>query len=142
MMQWESPSLRKTAMKRLIALPLLALCCLAPAAWSQTAIQPGTITGTFDALGYLHGYTPIYTVPEGKIARVTDLHFINYSDANCMAYMNFGPTQRWFYVPARASLVVPLNTGFGMLSGQAVSGASCGSGTVALQLRGFYFTIP
>ena len=129
-------------MKRYLALFASALALLAPAAWSQTAIQPGTITGTFDALGYLHNYAAIYTVPEGKIARVTDLHFINYSSSACQAYMNFGPTQRWFIIPAYSSVAIPLNTGFGLLAGQQVSGASCGAGTVALQLRGFYFTIP
>src|SRR5687768_10769804 len=100
-------------MKKLI-LSLVA-AGFASVAWSQTAIQPGTITGTFDAQGYLTNYAAFYTVPEGKTARITDLHFTNYSTSNCLAYMNFGPIQRWYYVPPTASVIIPLNTGFGML---------------------------
>jgi len=42
----------------------------------------------------------------------------------------------------KASVIVPFNTGFGMLAGQAVSGHACGGTNVIAQIRGYYFTIP
>jgi hypothetical protein len=128
--------------RRLAAVSLLAV---APAAVAQTAIQPGTITGTFHGKALYFGENMVlYTVPAGRNARVTDIIVSNHGVAACTMSFYFGQQDFYVLVQPGAMAHLPLLTGIGLLSGQSVSlfpdQVPCEGAFV--QIRGFTFTIP
>jgi hypothetical protein len=137
----------KTSMK--IAAFVAAMAC--PLAWAQTAIQPGSIVGTFSAQNYVPANggssTVIYTVPGDRAARVTDVLATTYGlsgDPVCQAAITMGGTLFFIRVPRDTYVVVPLQTGYGVTAGGTVTlnPGNCGGNDLYIQIRGFNFTIP
>jgi hypothetical protein len=129
---------------KLRTLAIFAISFIAPAAYAQTALQPGSIVGTFQGGDYFGGSSVIYTVPMDRNARVTDVIVTNYHTATCNGAMTFGSAILYFRAAPDASLVLPLNSGFGVTSGNtvALSATNCPAFTLYAQVRGFNFTIP
>ena len=93
-------------MKWRLSLAALVLGCAASTAWSQTAIQPGTIVGSFYGLQYFAQSTnvPVYTTPPDRAARVTDIIVTNYHTLSCKGSLRIGLNDLYFAVTPGQSL--------------------------------------
>jgi hypothetical protein len=136
-------------MKLLRQLAAAAAASVAVCAHAQTAIQPGSIVGTFTATGFSETNT-FFTVPGDRNARVTDIVLTNYSPAACYFYLVIAGST--LYLNAQpGSTILSFNSGWGMVAGAAMSGTAgaapmcTGSPSpqeVYVTVRGFYFTVP
>jgi hypothetical protein len=136
-------------MRRLLSLSIVSLGLASGSAIAQTAIQPGSIVGTFNAIEYVPAQSAqslltIYTVPGDRNARVTDIVASSYSDVVCYVQVQFGATYFYFSVPPRSVQSFHMQTGYGMTPGTnlVLAPGSCPAFAVLIQFRGFHFTIP
>lgn len=132
-------------MKRFGLVVLAILGSIAFPALAQTAIQPGSIVGTFNVQGYIPA-SPFYTVPGDRAARVTDIMVSNYHVTDtCYGGIGFGNgVALYFILGPLKNERFSLNTGYGLTPGQYIylsyTGGTCTSTYV--HIRGFHFTIP
>jgi hypothetical protein len=125
---------------------LLGACALS--AGAQTAIQPGSIVGTFNAAGFAsNAGEVIFTVPGDRNARVTDVkvHHLGSVSQLCQPMLVMGATDTYFPInQPKQSVIQALNTGYGLVPGQTVRAYNneCTASSIYVEIRGFYFTIP
>jgi len=148
--------------KVLIGAGLCAALLAGPAAAQVSVIsQPGTIVGSLSAFARLTGYspaTPLYTVPSGKTARVTDI-FINTSSFTSSSACNVAiycststaTNSLVFLVQELATAHYPLNNGLACGAGGTITAYSQGNTDAvacymnqqpSVTLRGYLYTVP
>lgn len=135
------------------ALVALALSSLALPVSAQLSFiqQPGTIKGSFQGTCTMPASgggsdCDVYTVPEGVVARVTDIMVTNWSSSSrCDVRFLNGMLE--FVVPPEGTFAYAFNNGPAYVAGSAISlrntsraGASCGGPIVTV--RGYLFTVP
>ena len=133
--------------KNMLGITAFVLAGLAADAAAQVAIQPGSIVGTFQAIAQLQENEHlVYTAPQDRHARITDIIATNFSANACLFYLSVAGNNLWLQLPAAVTtVVVPLNSGIGLTAGTSITAhknVGCTPNQAMVQVRGFHFTIP